>query len=180
MGVSGQHHASAALYPGTHCTGGWVGPQPVCTQRQEEKSFRLCRGSNLDRRVDKPVARHYTDWATRLTNKLTNYAKSQEVEFGKYVSHLELTFPHLLSVNNQIPTWALCPVVFCSADTGCSCTSSTRITVRKKSGESNLYSMLPLMTGRSQLQSRANSTWTCSTSKSVWISFGWVTQNTVR
>jgi hypothetical protein len=30
MGVSGQRHASAALYPrgknpGTHCTGGWVG-----------------------------------------------------------------------------------------------------------------------------------------------------------
>jgi hypothetical protein len=31
MGVSGQRHAPAALYPrgkdpGTHCTGGWVGP----------------------------------------------------------------------------------------------------------------------------------------------------------
>jgi hypothetical protein len=31
MGVSGQRHASAALYPGertpgTHCTGGWLGP----------------------------------------------------------------------------------------------------------------------------------------------------------
>jgi len=31
MGVSGQQHAPAALYPrerpGTHCTGGWVGPR---------------------------------------------------------------------------------------------------------------------------------------------------------
>jgi hypothetical protein len=32
MGVSGQRHAPAALYPreripGTHCTGGWVGPR---------------------------------------------------------------------------------------------------------------------------------------------------------
>jgi hypothetical protein len=33
MGVSGQYHASAALYPpgertpGTHWTGGWVGPR---------------------------------------------------------------------------------------------------------------------------------------------------------
>jgi hypothetical protein len=32
MGVSGQRHASAALYPrgkdpGTHYTGGWVGPR---------------------------------------------------------------------------------------------------------------------------------------------------------
>ena len=30
-GVSGQQHAPAALYPrerpGTHCTGGWVGPR---------------------------------------------------------------------------------------------------------------------------------------------------------
>jgi hypothetical protein len=26
-GVSGQRHALATLYPGTHCTGGWVGPR---------------------------------------------------------------------------------------------------------------------------------------------------------
>jgi hypothetical protein len=42
---------------------GWA-PEPVWTQRLEEKSFRLCRGSNLDR----PVRRHHTDWATRLTD----------------------------------------------------------------------------------------------------------------
>jgi hypothetical protein len=41
---------------------GWA-PEPVWTQRLEEKSFRLCRGSNLDRPVIQPVARHYTDWA---------------------------------------------------------------------------------------------------------------------
>jgi hypothetical protein len=40
MGVSGQHHALAALYPrgknpGNHWTGGWVAPEPVWTQRQE-------------------------------------------------------------------------------------------------------------------------------------------------
>jgi hypothetical protein len=45
---------------------GWA-PEPVWTQRLEEKSFRLCRGSNLDRPVVQPVTRHYTDWATRLT-----------------------------------------------------------------------------------------------------------------
>jgi len=31
--VSGQQHAPAALYPrerpGTHCTGGWVGPRAI-------------------------------------------------------------------------------------------------------------------------------------------------------
>jgi hypothetical protein len=47
---------------------GWA-PEPVWIQRLEEKSFRLCRGSNLDRLVVQPVARHYTDWATRLTMK---------------------------------------------------------------------------------------------------------------
>jgi hypothetical protein len=36
---------------------GWV-PEPVWTQRLEEKSFPLCRGSNLDRRVVQSAARH--------------------------------------------------------------------------------------------------------------------------
>jgi hypothetical protein len=45
---------------------GWA-PEPVWTQRLEEKSFCLCRVSNLDRRVVQSVARHYTDWATRFT-----------------------------------------------------------------------------------------------------------------
>jgi hypothetical protein len=39
---------------------GWV-PEPVWTQRLEEKSFCLCRGSNLNRPVVLPVVRHYTD-----------------------------------------------------------------------------------------------------------------------
>jgi hypothetical protein len=45
---------------------GWA-PNPVWTQRLEEKFFRFCRESNLDRPVVQTVARHYTDWATRLT-----------------------------------------------------------------------------------------------------------------
>jgi hypothetical protein len=49
---------------------GWT-PEPVWIQRLEEKSFRLCRGSNLNHPVVQPVARHYTDWATRLTTNLT-------------------------------------------------------------------------------------------------------------
>jgi hypothetical protein len=42
---------------------GWA-PEPVWTQRLQEKSFRIRRGSNPDRPVVQPVARHYTDWAT--------------------------------------------------------------------------------------------------------------------
>jgi hypothetical protein len=45
---------------------GWA-PEPVWTQRLQEKFFQLCRGSNLYRPVVQPVARHYTDWVTRLT-----------------------------------------------------------------------------------------------------------------
>jgi hypothetical protein len=36
-------------------------PELVWTQKLQEKSFRLCRGSNLDRPVVQPVARHCTD-----------------------------------------------------------------------------------------------------------------------
>jgi hypothetical protein len=39
---------------------GWA-PEPVWTQRLQEKSFRLCLGSNHDRLVVQFVARHYTN-----------------------------------------------------------------------------------------------------------------------
>jgi hypothetical protein len=66
MGVSGQRHALAALYSGERPSvpigeeAGWA-PEPVWTERLEEKFFRPCRGSNLDRVVVQPLARHYTD-----------------------------------------------------------------------------------------------------------------------
>jgi hypothetical protein len=50
--------------PGYHCTGGWVGPRAA---EVRGKILCLCRESNLDLPVVQPVARHYTDWATRLT-----------------------------------------------------------------------------------------------------------------
>jgi hypothetical protein len=39
---------------------GWA-PEQVWTQSLEEKSSRLCRGSNLDCPIVQSVARHYTD-----------------------------------------------------------------------------------------------------------------------
>jgi hypothetical protein len=39
---------------------GWA-PEPVWTQRLEEKSSCLCRGSKLERPVVQSVVRHYTD-----------------------------------------------------------------------------------------------------------------------
>jgi hypothetical protein len=68
--------------PGTHCTGGWVSPEPVWTQRLEEKSFRLCRESNLHRPVVKSVARHYNELPGPLKNGVWeefSWPRGQEV-----------------------------------------------------------------------------------------------------
>jgi hypothetical protein len=43
-------------------------PEPVWTQRLEEKVSCLCRGSSLDRPVVQSAARHYTDWANPAHN----------------------------------------------------------------------------------------------------------------
>jgi hypothetical protein len=64
MGVSGQRHAPAVLYPrgkdpGTHCTGGWVGPRAGLDTEARGKILCLCRESNFDRPIVQPVARHY-------------------------------------------------------------------------------------------------------------------------
>jgi hypothetical protein len=59
-------HPGRALLPGkgppvpTVQEAGWA-PEPVWTQRLEEKSFRLCREPNLHRTVVQPVVSHYTD-----------------------------------------------------------------------------------------------------------------------
>jgi hypothetical protein len=54
---------------------GWA-PEPVWSQGLEEKSFRLCWRSNLDRPVVQPVARHYTDWATQLLMEAVSTSKT--------------------------------------------------------------------------------------------------------
>jgi hypothetical protein len=62
MGVSGQRHAPATLYPGEryYCIGGWVGPRAGLDTEARGKIIYLCRGSNPDRPVVQPVVRHYT------------------------------------------------------------------------------------------------------------------------
>jgi hypothetical protein len=54
--VSGQRHAPSVLYPlertpGTHCTGGWVGPRAGLDTEARGKILCLCRASNLGRPV---------------------------------------------------------------------------------------------------------------------------------
>jgi hypothetical protein len=48
---------------GNHCRGGWVGPRAGLDAETIRKIFSPLRGSNLDRPVNQPVARHYTDLA---------------------------------------------------------------------------------------------------------------------
>jgi hypothetical protein len=82
VGVSGQPHPPGrALAPGKRPPllieqeVEWA-PEPVWTQRLEEKPFSLCRVSNHNRPVIKPIARHYTDWATRPTDTVHTARKS--------------------------------------------------------------------------------------------------------
>jgi hypothetical protein len=56
MGITGQRHASGTEPQVAIVQEAWWAPQ-----RLVEKSSRLCRGSNLDRPIVQPVARHYTD-----------------------------------------------------------------------------------------------------------------------
>jgi len=63
--VSGQQHALAALYlrerPGTHFTGGWVGPRAGLDGRK------ISSPPGLDPGPSSPLVSRYTDWATRPT-----------------------------------------------------------------------------------------------------------------
>jgi hypothetical protein len=63
MGVRGQHHAPAALFPrrkdpGTHWIGGWVGPRAGLDAEARGKNICLCRDRTP---VVQSVVRHYTD-----------------------------------------------------------------------------------------------------------------------
>jgi hypothetical protein len=69
MRVSGQCHSLAMLYPqgrdpGTHWTGGWVGPRTSLDTEARGKILFLCWGSNPNRPAIQSVVRHYADWAT--------------------------------------------------------------------------------------------------------------------
>jgi hypothetical protein len=69
MGVSGQRHGRPLFTPGerapgTHYTGGCVGPSAGLDTMARGKILCLCRGSNHDRPVFESVVKHYTDLAT--------------------------------------------------------------------------------------------------------------------
>ena len=62
MGVGGEQHAPAALYPrerpGTHCIGGWVDPQG-----RSGRVRKISSPPGFDHRTVQALGSHYSDWA---------------------------------------------------------------------------------------------------------------------
>jgi hypothetical protein len=68
--------------PGTHCTGGWVGPRAGLDTEARGKILFPCRGSNPARPVVQPVVRHYTDWANPALTIILTECVSNPVKFA--------------------------------------------------------------------------------------------------
>jgi hypothetical protein len=85
--------------PGTHCTGGWVGLRAGLDTEATGKILCPRRGSSLDRPVVQPVARHYTDWATRLI--FTCHAVYKEMLYILISAEIILQWIVLLFSNNK-------------------------------------------------------------------------------
>jgi hypothetical protein len=65
---SGQRHAWPRFTPGTHCTGGWVGPRAGLDTEATGKSFASAGDRNP---VFQSVVRRYTDWVTPASQSRT-------------------------------------------------------------------------------------------------------------
>jgi hypothetical protein len=63
--------------PGTHCTGGWVGPRAGLDTEARGKILCPCRGSNFDLPVVQPVVRHYTVWAIKKSTTVYRFCTNQ-------------------------------------------------------------------------------------------------------
>ena len=70
-GVRDQRHEPAALYsqerPGTHCTGGWVGPEGRSGQ-----IWKISLPPGFDPQTVQPVASRYTDYANRPSDLINS------------------------------------------------------------------------------------------------------------
>jgi hypothetical protein len=78
MGVSGQHHALAALYPRgkepRYPIGGWVGPRAGLDTGTRRKILCPCRGSNPDR-----PARSQTLYCLNYLGSSTKYCTYEKI-----------------------------------------------------------------------------------------------------
>jgi hypothetical protein len=90
--VRGQRHVPAALYPrerpGTHCTGGWVGPRAGLDRWGKSHP-----PPGFDPQTVQPVASRYTDYDTQPTGlhgtRIKFYAKygNTELRNNRYDQH---------------------------------------------------------------------------------------------
>jgi hypothetical protein len=96
---------------------GWAS-ESVWTQRLQEKSFCLCRGSNLDPPDVQSVVRHYTDWATpapNLTNRRCKTTDKTSWKWGWASERLEdyrgfARWKYALRISLDVT--ASCPLMF--------------------------------------------------------------------
>jgi hypothetical protein len=63
--------------PGTHCTGGWVGPTAGLDAEVRGKILRLCRGSNPDRPINTSIS---VDVPTVIERRVANVTGYQRFE----------------------------------------------------------------------------------------------------
>ena len=130
--MSGQQHAQAALYPrerpGTHCTGGWVGPRagldscgksrphrdsiPARSQSLYRLSYRahkaFCTKSNCFLNRLFKLALKFIDWLIYLRCHICLYILSQglptECHYSLYLQGTEI-YPHISCLMwNKKPT----------------------------------------------------------------------------
>jgi hypothetical protein len=84
---------------------GWA-PEPVWTQRLEEKSFCLCLWSNLHSPVVQSLARHCTDWATRLIYIHIDKCRYEIQEQKEVPVCYTGPFRALLVITSAVSLWA--------------------------------------------------------------------------
>jgi hypothetical protein len=95
--------------PGTHFTGGWVGPRAGLQTEARGNILCPCRGLNLDRPVVQSVARHYTDWATPAPNShyigLKNLVMSPRRGSTPRLDWLTVSRNVTLTLTDSEPVW---------------------------------------------------------------------------
>jgi hypothetical protein len=78
--------------PGTHCTGGWVGPRAGLDTEARGKILCPCQGSNPDRPVVQPVVRHYTAWANEFKKNVVYPNTCNSESLIRYISRINYLF----------------------------------------------------------------------------------------
>jgi hypothetical protein len=87
--------------PGTHCTGGWVGPRAGLDTEVRGKILCPCRGSNLDRPVVQPVVRQYTAWASPAPE--TRMYRQERQKINRYSSLRINKYRYEIQEQKQVP-----------------------------------------------------------------------------